>query len=60
MSCICQNCGKSYKVDLIIPNELWEQIKPDGKSQGAGLLCSACIINRIEEISDYDCWFLVR
>jgi len=58
MSCTCQGCGKQYKVDLVIPDELWEQIKPNGKSEGAGLLCGACIMSRIEEISDYDYWYL--
>jgi len=58
MSCTCQGCGKQYKVDLVIPDELWEQIKPNGKPVGAGLLCGACIMNRIEKISDYDYWYL--
>ena len=39
MSCTCQRCGKQYKVDLIVPNELWEQIKPEEKPVGAGMLC---------------------
>lgn len=28
MSCTCQDCGNQYKVDLVIPDELWEKIKP--------------------------------
>jgi len=33
MSCICQNCGKQYTVDLIIPDELWDKIKPNSKTK---------------------------
>jgi len=60
MSCKCQNCGKQYKVDLIVPSKLWNQIRPDNKPEGAGLLCGSCIMERIEEISDYDYWLLVK
>jgi len=60
MSCKCQDCGKPYKVDLNIPDKLWEQIKPKGKAEDAGLLCGACIMKRIEKISDYDAWYLSK
>lgn len=50
MSCKCQDCGKLYKVDVIVPDALWERIKPAGKPVGAGLLCGSCIITRIESI----------
>lgn len=46
--CICQSCGKRYRVDLNIPDEIWKRIKPEGKSKGAGLLCGSCIMIRIE------------
>jgi len=58
MSCTCQDCGNQYKVDLVIPDELWEKIKPSGKPEGAGMLCGACIMKRIEEMSGYDYWYL--
>ena len=58
MSCTCQACGKQYTVDLVIPNEIWEQIKPNGKAPGAGMLCGSCIMARIEKMSDYDYWYL--
>lgn len=58
MSCVCQNCGKQFKVDLIVPDELWDKIKPEEKLKGGGLLCGSCIMDRIEKVSDYDCWFL--
>src|SRR5688500_18353214 len=38
MTCTCQGCGRAYTVDLMIPDEVWERIKPDGKGPGAGLL----------------------
>ncbi len=43
---------------FVITDLLWKQIKSDGKPPGAGLLCGACIMSRIEEVSDYDYWFL--
>ena len=51
--CVCQGCGSRYKVDLLIPDELWERIKPQGKPTGSGLLCGMCIMNRIEEIGEF-------
>lgn len=60
MSCKCQDCGKQFKVDLLIPDELWEKIKPEGKEEGAGLLCGSCIMTKIESISDYDAWHLIN
>ena len=33
----------------MVPDELWEQIKPQDKPIGAGLLCGACIVEAIEE-----------
>jgi hypothetical protein len=42
-----------YKVDLMVPDRVWEKIKPAGKAKGAGLLCGACIMKRIEGLGDY-------
>ena len=53
MSCTCQQCGNQYRVDLIVPGNVWEKIKPDGKAEGAGLLCGACIMNKIESFGEY-------
>lgn len=58
--CTCQGCGKQYRVDLIVPDEIWERIKPTGKAAGAGLLCGACIMARVEAISGYDWWHLTK
>jgi len=60
MPCKCQNCGKNYKVDLIIPDNIWEIIKPLEKPEDAGLLCGACIMNKIEELDDgYNVIYLI-
>lgn len=46
--CECQECGRKYKIDFILPDELWETIKPIGKPEGAGLLCGSCIVQNLE------------
>lgn len=51
--CICQACGRRYRVDWIIPSRLWEEIKPAGKAEGAGMLCGRCISDRIEARGQY-------
>ena len=58
MSCKCQKCGRQYKVDLLIPDELWEKIKPINKLTGAGFLCGSCIMKKIESMNNYDAWYL--
>lgn len=57
MSCTCQKCNNKYKVDIMVPDEIWEQIKPEGKSIGAGLLCGKCIIEELEK-KGYSVWKL--
>lgn len=49
--CLCQGCNNRYKVDYIIPDDLWKKIKPHGKSDEGGMLCGKCIINRIEKLN---------
>ena len=53
MSCTCQECNKQYTVDFIVPDDLWEVIKPSGKPPGAGMLCGECIARKIESIPGY-------
>lgn len=50
MTCKCHHCGRNYSVDLLVPDAVWEQIKPSGKPAGAGLLCGVCIIERMEKL----------
>ena len=53
MSCKCQTCGAQYRVDLLIPDDIWERIKPLSKPDGAGLLCGSCIMERLEQEGAY-------
>jgi hypothetical protein len=46
--CICQICGNLYTDDFIVCNEVWEEIKPNGKPVGGGLMCGSCMLNRIK------------
>lgn len=55
--CKCQGCGRRYKVDLNVPDDLWKFIRyPDNPN----LLCGICIMERIEQIDDFSCFNLVR
>ncbi len=56
--CKCRGCGNQFKLDLIVPDNLWEKIKPEGKPPGAGLLCGACIMKRIETLAGYSVYKL--
>jgi len=47
--CLCQSCGRIYKIDLIIPYEIWKKIIP--KDYENGLLCGICIMEKIEELN---------
>jgi hypothetical protein len=59
MSCKCQGCGKPYQVDLVVDDELWDIIKPEGKPSGGGLLCPLCIMLKIENLGTYKLYKLV-
>lgn len=52
MACTCQKCGIKYKMDLIIPDELWKKITPSKYEEG-GLLCPSCIVKELEKIKGY-------
>ncbi|MFH1984793.1 MAG: hypothetical protein ABIL58_23375 [Pseudomonadota bacterium] len=58
MACTCQRCGKKYSVDLLVPDDVWERIKPAGKPEGAGLLCGLCIAAALE--SHGGCYLVTR
>lgn len=58
--CICQKCGRIYKVDINISDELWRLIKPRNKSEGNGLLCGICIIESIESFNKFDAYKLTK
>lgn len=47
----CYDCGLRYGgdswVEAIIPDKIWNKIKPKGCGDGAGLLCISCIARRL-------------
>jgi hypothetical protein len=50
-----------YKVDVLIPDDLWEKyVKPDGKDTGGGLVCGECIMRILEGRGEYDAFRLVK
>jgi hypothetical protein len=55
MSCTCQKCGRQFKVDFLVPDDVWEKMKPPGKPIGAGLLCGHCIVDYLES-QGYGAW----
>lgn len=44
--CTCKDCGNKYRLDLNVPNYIWEEIKPANN----GLLCGSCIMKRMETV----------
>ena len=57
--CTCQECGTLFKVDLMLPNDLWERIKPEKAEPGGGLLCGVCIMRKLEEFNTFG-YLIVR
>jgi len=47
--CTCQRCKRNYRVDFIISDELWEQIR-----NGSNLLCGPCITSLVEGRGEFD------
>ena len=45
----CQICGEGYATVYYLDDDVWEKIKPPGKSKGAGLLCPKCADERARE-----------
>jgi len=58
--CRCQGCGIGFKVDLIVPDNIWNKIRyqPTNPPEAANLLCGICIMHRIEALNEYDYWEL--
>jgi hypothetical protein len=60
MSCFCHRCGKDYKVDVMVPDVIWERIRPDKtRPTEAGLLCGACVFTELENLNEYSAYYLV-
>jgi len=49
----CYDCGLEYNsdswIEAIIPDKVWDEIRPDGCGKGCGILCISCIARRIAE-----------
>jgi hypothetical protein len=54
---ICQACGRRFKMDLMVPGEIWEKITPSATKHG-GLLCPTCIVERVENLFGFSAFFL--
>jgi len=58
-ACTCHVCGRTYKVDLLVSDSLWAQIRPDKqRPPEAGLLCGRCIMDRVEALGWYGAYNL--
>lgn len=55
--CTCQSCGSIYKMDLMIPDDLWVSINGSGEG---GLLCPTCIVKALENIKGFSTYALSR
>lgn len=53
--CRCRKCGQHYRVDLLLPDEVWRAINP----QDLELLCGRCIVAALEA-GGFGAWRLVR
>lgn len=49
----CYDCGLGYVdpawIEAIIPDKVWNAIRPDGCGEGCGILCITCISRRLEK-----------
>lgn len=50
----CFDCGIPYPfgLDLVLPDNQWNYIFPEGKGEGGGLLCPSCIAKRASKNPD--------
>ncbi len=48
----CYDCDRPYGdpgfPDMLVPDDVWRQISPDG--EGNGLLCPSCICGRVHTL----------
>jgi hypothetical protein len=58
MGCKCQKCGKMFKMDLIVSDNIWKMITPAENKKG-GLLCPSCIVKMIEKLYGYSAFRLI-
>lgn len=58
--CLCHGCGRRYKVDFLVPDDLWDRIRPAGSSGEGGLLCGPCVAERVEALGEFGAWRMER
>jgi hypothetical protein len=50
----CYDCGLEYGslgwIESIIPDHVWNRIKPEGCANGCGILCIICISKRLAKL----------
>lgn len=50
----CYDCGLEYSspawIEALVPDRVWERIKPEGCGKGAGLLCISCMSARMTKM----------
>jgi hypothetical protein len=56
----CQACERHYVTDMLVPDDVWEVIKPEGCDIGAGLLCPTCIMDRAADRLGWSVGFVYR
>ena len=54
----CQNCERDILIDTLVDSDLWKEISPT-QNEG-GLLCAACIADRISFIRKGKPWAALR
>lgn len=61
--CHCYDCGLLYGsdgwIEAVIPDKIWNKIKPTECADGCGILCVTCISRRlkVKGIEDVPVWF---
>ena len=47
----CHDCGLKYGgdawIEAVVPDRIWNQIRPTESEEGCGLLCISCISRRL-------------
>jgi len=54
MNVNCYDCGLEYGgdgwIEAVVPDSVWEMIKPIGSSKGSGILCISCMCKRLRKL----------
>lgn len=54
MATACYDCGLDYGgdkwIEALVPDYIWNLIRPKGAKGSGGLLCISCICGRIEKL----------